>query len=400
MKKSLLYVFVMTLLVVASCNQKKETNDTTEDTNKVVKNDEPKTPVNYKSFDKSYLGKKGDNNRIRANIRRYGENISGTYWYDGDGYDHGKDIILVGTIKDENFELNELDKDGNKVAVFTGTLSKKDSVMTGEWVKGSEKEKIELAVAAPMLPSSWKVDHTEIDKHSKTGDCYIHISYPQFKGLSDLHMQTKVNALIEEHFPIHEMEESLLNCDEKFRDDINSDISYLRGDLISITKIHHLVKKGTPHPGESWGINMNFHTGKVYELRDFFKPDLIPELNKFLQKKINDNCGGTLTEEQLKKLELKPTNIEGFSLTDNRSFKKKTKVNGKIRVEEKITTEGKVIFHLTDRLPRRLQTAGYVKVYYHDLKKFINPSSLLMHVLTRYENQMAKQKKELEANKN
>ena len=308
--------------------------------------------------------------------------------------------MLIGTVKDEKFELNELDKDGNKIALFTGILSKKDSLITGEWVKGEEKEKIELKIAEAMLRSSWKVDHKQVDKHSKTGGCYIHVEYPQFKGLSDLHMQTRVNALIEEHFPVHEMEESLLDCKESFKDDINYEVSYLRGDLISITKIHHLVKKGDPYPGESWGINLNFHTGKVYELRDFFKPDLIPELNKFLQTKVNDNCGGTLTEEQLKKLELKPTNIEGFSLTDNRSFRKKTKVNGKIVVKEKITTEGKVLFHLTDRLPQRLQTAGYVKVYYHDLKKFINPSSLLMHVLTRYENQMARQKKELEAAKN
>jgi hypothetical protein len=157
--------------------------------------------------------------------------------------------------------------------------------------------------------------------------------------------------------------------------------------LISITKTHHLTRAGDPHPGESWGINLNFRTGKVYELRDFFKPDLIPELNKLLREKINENCGGTLTEEQLTKLELKPTNVEGFSLTDNRSF------------GGKITREGKVIFHLTDRLPRKLQSTGYVKMYYHDLKKFINPYGPLMTVLERYERQMEKQKKEQEAAK-
>ena len=105
------------------------------------------------------------------------------------------------------------------------------------------------------------------------------------------------------------------------------------------------------------------------------------------QDKINENCGGTLTAEQLAKLELKPTNVEGFSLTDNRSFK------------GKITREGKVIFHLTDRLPKKLQSSGYVKMYYHDLKKFMNPYGPLMKVFERYERQMEKQKKEQEAAK-
>lgn len=385
-------MFVMTLLVIASCTQtKKEAKDeTAKDSSKVETKNEPKTPVVYKGFDKSYIGKIGDKKEIRANIRRYGDKISGTYWLVA----NGKDLVLDGTIKDETFELNELDSTGNKVAVITGTLSEKDTKISGEWVKGEEKRTMELTEAKPMTPSQWKLDQKEIDNHSKTGECYIHVSYPQFKNLSDLKMQTKVNALIEEHFPIHEMEASLLNCKESFRDDINYEVSYLRGDLMSVTKIHHLVKNGNPYPGESWGININFHTGKVYELRDFFKPDLIPDLNKMLTGKINDACGGTLTEEQLKKLELKPTNIEGFSLTDNKTFRKKTEKDGKLVVKEKITREGKVIFHLTDRLPKGLKSSGYVKLFYHDIKKFVNPNSLLMHVITRYEKQMERQRKE------
>jgi hypothetical protein len=386
MKKSLLYVFVMTLIVVASCNKKKkgkETDETAKDSAKIAKKEEPKKPVVYEGFDKSYEGTLGEGQKIKMNLRRYGNDISGSYWMIADG----KDVLVNGTVKDGAFELNEVDKDGNQGAKITGKLDEQGAKFVGEWAKDGKNQKMELAENRDMKPTPWKLDEKEIDKHSKVGSCYIHVTYPQFKGMADVNMQNRVNALIEEHFPIKEMEASLLDCKDAFKDDINQDVSYLRGSLISITKTHHLTRAGDPHPGESWGINLNFRTGKVYELRDFFKPDLIPELNKLLREKINENCGGTLTEEQLTKLELKPTNVEGFSLTDNRSF------------GGKITREGKVIFHLTDRLPRKLQSTGYVKMYYHDLKKFINPYGPLMTVLERYERQMEKQKKEQEAAK-
>lgn len=386
MKKSLLYVFVMTLMVVASCNKKKqgkETDETAKDSAKVVNKEEPKKPVVYKGFDKSYEGTLGEGQKIRMNLRRYDDQLSGSYWVIADG----KDVFVNGTIKDETFELNEVSKDGQLGGKITGKFEDKDAKLTAEWSKDGKTMKMELASAVQMKASRWKLDHKEIDKHSKVGSCYIHVSYPQFKGMSDLKMQTKVNALIEEHFPIREMEASLIDCKDSFKDDINYDVSYLRGSLMSITKTHHLTRAGDPHPGESWGININFHTGKAYELRDFFKPDLIGDLNKFLQDKVNENCGGTLTEEQLAKLELKPNNVEGFSLTDNKVF------------QGKITREGKVIFHLTDRLPKKLQSSGYVKMYYHDLKKFMNPYGPLMKVLERYERQMAKQKEESEQKK-
>ncbi|WP_299454693.1 hypothetical protein [uncultured Microscilla sp.] len=377
MKKSLLYVFVMTLMVVASCDKKKqnkETDETTKDSTKVEKKDEPKEPKVYPGFDNSYAGTLGKDQAIKMNLRRYDDQLSGTYWMVADG----KDVLLNGTLKEGTFELNEIDKEGNLGAKITGKLEDQNAKVTGEWTKEGKTQKFELTLAKRLKPSPWKLDQKEVDEHSKVGSCYIHVSYPQFKGMSDVKMQTKVNNLIEKHFPIHEMEASLLDCKDSFKDDVNYGVSYLRGSLISITKTHHLTRAGKPHPGESWGINLNFYTGKVYELRDFFKPDMIGELNKFLQEKVNENCGGTLTEEQLARIELKPTNKEGFSLTDNRSFK------------GKITREGKVIFHLTDRVPSKLRSSGYVKVYYHALKKFINPYGPLMSVLDRYERQTSK----------
>lgn len=401
MNKSLVYGLVITLIVIASCgpkggSEKDNTDSTARDSSQVTKNDEPENfPEAARGFDKSYTGKLGDTKPIRANIRRYGDKLSGTYWLIADG----KDVLLDGTINDETFELNELDKDGNKIAVIKGQLSEKDSLMKGERIEGEDKMKFALAVAAPMTRSDWKLGHAEVLDSSATGGCKIHVSYPKFVGLSDVNMQKRVNQLIKVHFPIDEMEASLKNCDQPFSDDINYEVSYLRGDLISITKTHHLTKNGKPAHGESWGINLNFHTGKVYELQDFFRPDLIPALNKMLQTKVNESCGGTLTPEQIAKLELKPNNIEGFSLTDNKTFRKPTtNAEGKKVVEEKITREGTVIFHLTDRLPKNLQISGYVKLYYHDIKKYVNPYSLLMHVITRYEKQMEKQKRELANN--
>lgn len=399
MKKSLVYGLFMMLIVIASCGpnggseKDNKADSTNRDSSQVNKNTEPENfPEAARGFDKSYVGKLGDLKPIRANIRRYGNKLSGTYWLIADG----QDVIIDGTITEETFELNELDGNGNKIAIIKGQFSEKDSLINGERIKGDEKTKFTLATAAPMARSDWKLGHAEVYDSTKTGTCKIHVSYPKFIGLSDIQMQKRVNELIKVHFPIDEMEASLQSCDQPFKDDINYEVSYLRGDLISITKIHHLEKNGEPTPGESWGINLNFHTGKVYELQDFFRPDLIPALNKMLQNKVNESCGGTLTPEQMKKLELKPNNIEGFSLTDNKTFKKPTTdANGKKVIEEKITREGTVMFHLTDRLPKNLQISGYVKLYYHDIKKYVNPHSLLMFVIQRYEKQMEKQRREL-----
>lgn len=408
MKNSLVYGLVMILIVIASCTPKGGSDNdkdstASKDSTEVSKKVEENFPEAARGFDKSFKGTLGPQKPIRANIRRYGDKLSGTYWFTADG----KDILLEGSIKEESFELNELDSTGNKIATIKGKFSEKDSLMTGEWVKGEEKLKFELMAAPAMAPSKWSLGHAEVKDSSKTGGCKIHVSYPKFIGLSDVLMQKRVNELIKVHFPIDEMEASLQNCTQPFKDDINYEVSYLRGDLISISKTHHLFKDGKPTPGESWGININFHTGKVYELQDFFRPDLLPALNKMLQERINKSCGNTLTPEQLAKLELKPNNIEGFSLNDNKTFKKPMKDStgkvvldkrGKKVMEEKITREGTVVFHLTDRLPKKLQITGYVKLYYHDIKKYVNPHSLLMHVITRYENQMERQRKELASN--
>ena len=218
MKNSLVYGLVMMLIVIASCTPKGGSDNdkdstASKDSSKVTKKVEENFPEAARGFDKSYKGTIGPQKPIRANIRRYGDKLSGTYWLIADG----KDILLEGSINEETFELNELDSTGNKIAVIKGKFSEKDSLMTGEWTKGEEKLKFELAAAAPMTPSRWKLGHAEVDDSSKTGGCYIHVSYPKFIGLSDVRMQKRVNELIKVHFPIDEMEASLQNCTQKLQ---------------------------------------------------------------------------------------------------------------------------------------------------------------------------------------
>ena len=362
------YAGSLFLLLLASCGGggTGTQNDTT--TIKSETKEAGNVPATEDNFDKFYSGTLGDM-PVQMNLRRYGKEVSGSFWYKNTG----EEMNVKGTFDEISKTINltayNLKKEitGN----ISGKLDEKKSI-SGEWkdVNNQNPKPVEFNVSNDNTNLKVKLDDITVNKKSAGNHQTINITYPHLAGISDNVISNKINSIIENHFHSSTMLDSVDLVTFHFNEDVKYEVSYFKGEMISICKNHHLsIDNDTQLFDDSHGININFKRGKVYELRDLFKPNAIDQLNDLILDKINNSCGGKLTQSDLEKCKLAGTEISSFSLTEN----------------------NKITFHLTERLPRKYRGCGYVRIEITDLKDFVNPSGPLQMILHDIANKNKKQ---------
>jgi hypothetical protein len=233
----------------------------------------------------------------------------------------------------------------------------KDKAIEGTWndVNNTNGLPIILSLDNNQAIYKIKIEDLEVNKKSLDGKQTIKITYPVLVGIADIRMSKKINQIIEDYFENKTLVDSINQTKDSFNEDVKFEITFLANEFVSICKHHHLSKNNdTQLFDDSHGININFKRGKQYELRDLFNENAFEQLNTIIKTRINKSCGGSLTEEQLKACELRPSENTSFSLSKD-----------------------KITFHLTERLPYKLRGCGYVKINYDDLATLFNPSGPL-----------------------
>lgn len=309
-------------------------------------------PETLSNFNRTFRGNFGDKN-IQLNIRRYGQDISGSFWY----LDSDEEVFFSGNIDDnsEALSANTFDATGNQTGTLGGTLNK-NGLLQGSWINQESTEVIfRLQEAQFGAIGSITVDDISISEKSTDGRRSLKITYPQLLGLKNEAISRKVNNEIERYFESSTLIDSVEAADLDFKEDVTFDITLLQRQFISITKHHHLSRNNdTQIFDDSHGINIDFNQAKTYQIQDLFKPNAIEQLNQLIAERINQSCNGALDAAQIEKCRISAEEQTSFSLS-----------------------KGKITFHLTERLPYKYRGCGYVRISYNDLAEVINPSGPL-----------------------
>ncbi len=360
------YLLLIISTLFACRKDKKEDNTTDKKEKKEQQLPKAETLPN---FDNSYVGAVGTQ-PVQLNLRRYGNQASGTYWLRGND---SVEFQLSGQYNDDNtFSLTVYDAMGKnianpqQIATFNGKSLNDLAALEGTWKNIKGEKKLSLKKIDSKVKSSMKIDNVKTEKKSPKGDRLVDISYPRLAGMADVMTMNKVNRFIRDYFSSNTYLNSINDESVVFKEDVNYRISCFDQDNISIVKQHHISKNNDTHVvDDSHGVNMNIKKGKIYELQDLFKPNAIDQLNKIILDNINQSCSGSLDEKQLAGCRLKLNEIYSFAMEE-------TKRDGL-----------KITFHLTERLPYKIRGCGYVKIRYDDLKEVINPSGPLDAIQAR-----------------
>ena len=357
--KPLTHIFVVLCLVWAAvaCNSA-ATKDAEKGDDKTKTPEKGKEPIpsTLENFDLTYYGM-FNGQRTQMNLRRYGSALSGQWWMA-----ENKEVSLSGSLQNNSnqFVLEVTNQKGEKIGDIHGKLNENDNLET---IWKSQKGD-SLAVNFAPTARNVKVFHIKLDdlklnKVSQNGKRKINIIYPQILGIEDTEVSKRVNGMLDTYFNSGTWADSLEKSVKDFKEDVTYDVTRLTNDMISVCKHHHLDKTdGNTLFDDSHGITINFKRGKIYELRDIFKPNAVEALNKMLLGRINKLCGGNLNESALEKCRLKGDETTSFSLGKD-----------------------KLTFHLTERLPYESRGCGYLRIEYKELREYINPSGPLVDYL-------------------
>lgn len=353
--------FLLIIGTLVACRKDNKEND---QANKTDKKEQvlPKAET-LDNFDNAYSGMVGTQ-PVQLNLRRYGNQASGTYWLRGN---ESIEFQLSGQYNSDNsFSLTVYDGMGKnaanpqQTATFNGKSSADALSLEGIWKSSKGEKKLSLKKIDLKVRSNMKIDNIKTEKKSPKGDRLVDISFPKLSGMSDVMTMNKINKFIREYFTANTYLNSINDESVIFKEDVNYRVTCFDQENMSIVKQHHVSKNNDTHiVDDSHGVNMNIKKGKIYELQDLFKPNAIDQLNKIILDNINKSCSGTLDEKQLTSCRVKLNEIYSFAIEE-------TKKDGL-----------KITFHLTERLPYKLRGCGYVKLRYDDLKDVINPSGPL-----------------------
>ncbi len=310
------------------------------------------------NFDLTYYGLfKGQ--RTQMNLRKYGSALSGNWWIT-----EAEEVQVSGSLQGETdkFVLDITSLKGDKIAYLKGTLAE------GKLIKAFWKDEKGDSTAVDFTPmaknvkifTQLKISEMKSTKKSQNTKREVVITYPQVLGIEDEQIGKRVNSILDSYFSANSWADSLEKGSRDFKEDVRYTDTYLNNEFLSVCKHHHLDKDNgnVLILDDTHGITINYKRGKIYELRDIFKPNAIEALNQLLLSRISKSANGKVSPQDLDKCKMKGEESTSFSL-------KKNYVN----------------FHLTERLPDDVKGSGYVQIPYKDLVDFINPSGPLAEYL-------------------
>lgn len=290
-KPFLLLLLTSVLIVSAACRKKQAASQpaatvetATPELQHVAGGSTPAVETKY------FRGSIGSALGLQMKLRREGEKLSGSYFYQK----VGTRIDLNGTIdNDGNLTLEEFDASGKQTGVFRG-LWKTDNEdglisIAGNWTKpaGDKKTAFSLHQEPIEFSSQIEIVTKQIKEANKKLNYEIDADYPQLTGSTDPNVE-KFNQyarglVIKE---VSEFRKAMAaETDEEIPSETGSDLSIgytvtiAKDDFISIDFASGSYYRGAAHPNShSQVVNFDLKNGKLLRLADLFKPG-----SKYLQ---------------------------------------------------------------------------------------------------------------------
>jgi hypothetical protein len=344
---ALCLIWATTACKTSTSDKEAKGSESTPNTNKDVE----VLPSTLENSDITYYGLfKGA--RTQMNLRRYGISLSGNWWMSEE-----TEVQVSGTIKGESegFDLEVINAKGDKIGHLVGNFDG-NGALRSTWRSDKDSSAITfLPMARNVKVFRIKTEELKTNKNSQNNKRQVSIIAPQIAGIEDAEIAKRVNGYIDAYFSADTWADSLEKGKIDFKEEVRYNEMFFNNEYISVSKHHHLDKnEGGTLFDDSHGITINFKRGKVYELRDLFKPNAIDALNRVILARINKSCNNSLSSNVLDKCKVKGEEKTSFFLS-----------------------KSKITFHLTERLPSASRGCGYVRIEYKDLIDFINPSGPL-----------------------
>jgi hypothetical protein len=320
---------------------------------------------------KYFRGSIGSALGLQMKLRREGEKLSGSYFYQK----IGTRIDLKGTIdNDGNLTLQEFDASGKQTGVFRGfwKTDNEDGVISisGNWTKPAGEKKTAFSLHQEPIEFSSQVEIVakQIKEANKKLNYKIDVDYPQLTGSTDPNVD-KFNqyakALVIKE--VSEFRKAMAaETDEEIPSETGSDlgigytVTIAKDDLMSIEFDSGSYYRGAAHPNShSQVVNYDLKNGKPLRLADLFKPG-----SKYLQT-IATYCINDLKKQ---------SKLKGAdSMLDNSTIESGASADPKNYQSWTITRKGLGINFDSYQVAPYVAGPQYVLVPYSALKDIIKP---------------------------
>lgn len=223
--------------------------------------------------------------KIQMSLRREGDQLSGTYFYQK----IGSDISLKGQVKGEDFTLQEFDNNGKQTGEFKGKWSEPQYLpgaeLSGTWSKPNSKDALDFYATEQLIEfnNGLRVVSKEIKEEDKKKKYSVNVEYPELTGTANPNAD-KFNQLVKSQatkevgdFKKSEQEQSAddMPPDTDTGSDLSSgyDVILANDDLVSILFQFSSYEAGAAHPSNyAHAFNYDLKNGKAVKLADLFKP--------------------------------------------------------------------------------------------------------------------------------
>lgn len=245
----------------------------------------------------TFRGTLGAKTSIQMRLRREGDKLTGTYFYES----IGKDLALRGTITASgDFNVQEFDATGAQTGLFKGKWSGPDcedcvDTLKGRWTKPDGTRPLEFVLGeypvyfetdARLVSKSFK----ESRRRGKFGGYEVAAEYPQLQGggANALKFDEAARALAMKD--IEEFKKMVAeDNDQGGERDVSFYVSFADESLISVDFSDYFYYFGAgSRQAFSTTLNYDLARGRALKLEDLFKPS-----SNYL-KVISDTCNREL----------------------------------------------------------------------------------------------------------
>ncbi|MEA2172667.1 MAG: hypothetical protein QOD00_259 [Blastocatellia bacterium] len=248
----------------------------------------------------TYRGILGKNS-IEMKLRRDGENLSGTYFYEG----IGQDLTLKGRVDSRGtLSLQEFDASGKQTGKFACKLTNESdqepaAKIEGDWSKpdGSAVNHVSLTEQHVEFNGPSHV----VSKTIKERKPSINASYPQLTGGNDpaiAKFNERAQAIITK--AIKEFKEG--EPDPERSDlSINYNVMLATDDLISVEFLEDSYAGGAHPDSTYYTLNYDLRASRELQLKEMFKPnaDYKKAIRQYALKDINARAKKEAEQEHL-----------------------------------------------------------------------------------------------------
>ena len=334
------------------------------------------TPARGQSGEwKSFRGTVGKN-RVQMRLRRAGEALDGSYFYE---HSKGGSLRLEGQVgADGHFTLREFDAAGAQTGLFKGTWEndeqQQELYLTGQWARpdGTRQTEFSLAEMFLALRAGARIVTREMKDADRRANSEINVEYPQVEGLpAAAGFNEAARALAAKEAADFRKGVADYRADYKGEKpegpgnslDLGYYVDYADDNLISVGFTEDTYYAGAAHPNHATVVlNYDLKAGRKLRLADLFRPG-----SPYL-KTISDYC--------LKELE-GDSDLEGVRdmITEGASAKLENYRNWLVK------RQGLEITFDPYQVGPYAAGPQYVTIPYKALVKIINPAGPLAPLL-------------------